>query len=548
MKTNSFVLFFLYLLFSVSCSESVPDPSFSITAENVSVGSEEGAQVVVNFTSARDWKASATANWFSVSPSSGSAGTFDLIVTANSTNDTDETRTATLVLTSGGLKRTITLQQELAKFVRLEQDSYIVPAKGGTLEIKFSTNIAGDELKVYGSKNSTDWLTSKAPDTRALSSYVVRLTVLPNTESESRSASIYFVREVDSKEEVLDVVAVTQLGLSAGGSTDYSDDKKVRVLQTASQGQGIPIVLLGDGFIDKEIAAGTYDKIMDKAMENLFTEEPIKSLREYFNVYAVTAVSTNNTFGEGYSTAFSCKLEGGGSTGISGDADACVEYALCVPNLDLDDALVVVVLNTPVYAGTTYFGYTSETTHQTVEFAIAYCPVINNMESETFRQVLVHEAIGHGFGKLLDEYAYTEQGTIPDRKIKDTKSLQTLGWAQNVDFTSNRNEVLWAGFLSDSRYASEDLGVYEGACTYIKGAYRPSQESMMRSNIKGFNAPSRRALYDRTMKTGMGTKGTYEEFVDFDLRNRSQTRSTTFAVPGKPFAHPRFTNKMLIKK
>ena len=40
-----------------------------------------------------------------------------------------------------------------------------------------------------------------------------------------------------------------------------------------------------------------------------------------------------------------------------------------------------------------------------IEFSIAYCPVIESLESEYFRQVLVHEAIGHGFGKLEDEYA-----------------------------------------------------------------------------------------------------------------------------------------------
>lgn len=39
------------------------------------------------------------------------------------------------------------------------------------------------------------------------------------------------------------------------------------------------------------------------------------------------------------------------------------------------------------------------------------------------------------------------------------------------------------GFLlTDSRYQNEHLGVYEGACTYPKGAYRPSEDSMMNSN------------------------------------------------------------------
>lgn len=67
------------------------------------------------------------------------------------------------------------------------------------------------------------------------------------------------------------------------------------------------------------------------------------------------------------------------------------------------------ILNTEVYAGTTYLGYKNEK-DEFIEFAIAYCPVIEGLESGLFRQVLVHEAVGHGFGKLEDEYVYMERG------------------------------------------------------------------------------------------------------------------------------------------
>ena len=89
-----------------------------------------------------------------------------------------------------------------------------------------------------------------------------------------------------------------------------------------------------------------------------------------------------------------------------------------------------------------------------VEFAIAYCPVIYDLQSESFRQVLVHEAVGHGFAKLEDEYAYQENGTISSKEIKNVQYLQTLGWAQNVDFTSDPSQVLWSAFLNDNRYVS----------------------------------------------------------------------------------------------
>lgn len=344
-------------------------------------------------------------------------------------------------------------------------------------------------------------------------------------------------------------MTINQEGTSEESSSDYSEDKTVRVLQQATLGKGLPIVIMGDGFIDTEIADGTYDKVMDKAWENLFTEEPLKSLRDYFNVYAITAVSPNNNFGNGYKTAFSCELEGGASTGISGDDEAVIEYVESIDGVDLEGALAVVILNSSAYAGTTYFGYSSGT--KMVEFAIAYCPVIDNLESESFRQVLMHEAVGHGFTKLEDEYSYRENGSIPTSEITTVQYLQSLGWAQNVDFTTDEEKVLWSEFINDDHYASEEIGIYEGACTYISGVYRPTYESMMNSNTSGFNAPSRKAMYDMVMKRAMQQEPTFEEFVTFDLETQVRAQSvkrTISTSPMKPFAHPHFVNKALTRK
>ncbi|MCD8317836.1 MAG: M64 family metallopeptidase [Paraprevotella sp.] len=327
-----------------------------------------------------------------------------------------------------------------------------------------------------------------------------------------------------------------------------TEDKSVYTLQTASKGRGIPIVLTGDGFTQTEIESGLYAAVMNKTYENLFTEEPFLSLRDYFNVYAVTAVSKDNRFGNGYHTAFSCQFDGGNSSGVSGDDNTVVDYISCVNGIDIENTFAVVILNFTVYAGTTFFGYTNTQTKKNTEFAISYCPTIKDLYSEIFRTVLIHEAGGHGFSKLEDEYAYEENGTIPASEITQLKKLQALGWAQNVDVTDDPKSVLWSQFLSDNRYASEDLGVYEGAMTYIKGAYRPSTESMMNNNLLGFNAPSRQSIYRRVMKYGEDKEPTYEDFVTFDLqtlppariRKRSTLPSTT-----RPFAPPVFTRKAL---
>ena len=58
MKANSFLLFFLYLLFTVSCTENEVEPSFSIgTTEDIEIAPEAGGQTQISFTSSREWQA-----------------------------------------------------------------------------------------------------------------------------------------------------------------------------------------------------------------------------------------------------------------------------------------------------------------------------------------------------------------------------------------------------------------------------------------------------------------------------------------------------------
>lgn len=542
MKQN--ILLFILILLISGCSQKEIEPSFSLQEEtsSITLASAASSQTVIRFTSTREWKASTSSEWLLISPTSGEAGTYQMALTASSKNNSKNSRTATVNLVSAGLTQSFTVTQSPAEYVELEQTAYYTEAQGGSLQIKFTTNLSTDELAIYG---TASWLTQPA-NSRTDQAYVVNLTVLPNDDDKERTAYLYFCKTNDEEEEILNSVTIIQEGTDTNTSTDYSADKTVRILQRATQGNGLPIVLMGDGFLDTDIVNGTYDEVMNKAMENLFTEEPLKSLQSYFNVYSVMAVSRSNKF-DGYNTAFQCQMEGGMSTLITGNDENVIDYIQCVEGIDVSETLTVVVLNSPLYAGTTYFGYYSE--NQVTELAIAYCPIIYNLENDSFRQVLVHEAVGHGFAKLEDEYSYEENGKMPSDEINDVKMLQSYGWAQNVDFTQDENTILWSSFLNDSRYSSEGIGIYEGACTYMSGVYRPTEDSMMNTNTCGFNAPSRKAIYDMVMRRGENRETTYEEFADFNSRNASQvqTLTRTSNAISRPFTHPHFVHKSINK-
>lgn len=542
MKQN--ILLFILILLISGCSQKDIEPSFSLQEEtsSITLASAANSQTVISFTSTREWKASTSSEWLLISPTSGEAGTYQMALTASSKNNSKNSRTATVNLVSAGLTQSFTVTQSPAEYVELEQTAYYTEAQGGSLQIKFTTNLSTDELAIYG---TASWLTQPA-NSRTDQAYVVNLTVLPNEEEKERTAYLYFCKTNGEEEEILNSVTIIQEGTDTNTSTDYSADKTVRILQRATQGNGLPIVLMGDGFLDTDIANGTYDEVMNKAMENLFTEEPLKSLQSYFNVYSVTAVSRSNKF-DGYNTVFQCQMEGGMSTLITGNDENVIDYIQCVEGIDVSETLAVVVLNSPLYAGTTYFGYYSE--NQVTELAIAYCPIIYNLENDSFRQVLVHEAVGHGFAKLEDEYSYEENGKMPSDEINDVKVLQSYGWAQNVDFTQDENTILWSSFLNDSRYSSEGIGIYEGACTYMSGVYRPTEDSMMNTNTCGFNAPSRKAIYDMVMRRGENRETSYEEFADFDSRNVSQVQplTRTSNAISRPFTRPHFVHKSINK-
>ena len=99
--------------------------------------------------------------------------------------------------------------------------------------------------------------------------------------------------------------------------------------------------------------------------------------------------------------------------------------------------------------------------------------------------------------------------------------------------------------IADSTYGDEGLGIYEGACTYMFGVYRPSEDSMMNSNTCGFNAPSRKYIYDKVIARGEGRDTDYDEFVEFDSSiaesgtSAASLNSTRSVSSSGHFARPR---------
>ncbi|MBQ8674250.1 MAG: hypothetical protein IJ511_09470 [Bacteroides sp.] len=289
---------------------------------------------------------------------------------------------------------------------------------------------------------------------------------------------------------------------------------------------------MGDAYSDRQIANGTYKVDMENLYNNLFTEEPYKSYKDHFNVYYVNVVSAT----EGYEYG-NTALDGyfGDGTLVGGNDNAVFDYALkAISEEEIDEALLIVAMNSDNYAGTCYMYYPENGAGYGNGVSVSYFP--RGGDATTFAQLLHHEACGHGFAKLADEYAYEDMGTAPSDYVSAIKSQQSnWGWWKNVDFTSDPAATRWSHFVSDTRYANEGLGAYEGGLTYWTGVWRPTENSIMRYNTGGFNAPSREAIYYRIHKLAYGDSWeyNYEDFVEWDARNRT-TSSATRTMEYKP--------------
>lgn len=349
---------------------------------------------------------------------------------------------------------------------------------------------------------------------------------------------IYPFSIVDVMEYLLDETIPTP---DTYNSTDYSADGTIHVIQTASEGAGIDLVLMGDGYSDRQIASGTYMEDITMSIDNFFAHEPYKSCRNLFNVYVVDVVSQN----EGYEvpagvTALGGYFAGGGDTLVGGDDDAIQYYSWLAlgQNEDrLNEAVMVCIMNEDYYAGTCYMYFANFDNDYGAGPAVAYFPAYHSAP-DVFAAMISHEAGGHGFAKLADEYSYPGTGTIPQsgdqygEDVETYRYLQTYrGWYKNVDFTKTATSVRWSRFLEDNRYddqsADQKLGVFQGGCTFEKGVWRPTQNGMMNENVGTYNAPSREAIWHRiqTLAYGSAYQYSYEAFTAWDLAHKMQYSS-----------------------
>ena len=305
---------------------------------------------------------------------------------------------------------------------------------------------------------------------------------------------------------------------------DYADGDVI-VNQTASQGAGVNIVFMGDCFDARDIAMGSYKGGIDEAISYYFGIEPYKTYKPYFNIYTVVGMSPDSGMGT-VNTIRDAKFGSQYSlNGIAPDTQATYEYAMkatTVNESNINQTLVVMVENTTDYGGICYMWGDGS--------AIAVCPMSRDAYPFDFRGIVQHEAGGHGFAKLADEYIY-HNAFIESCDCDCCSHLdefyvgKALGWYRNLSANGDYKTVEWAHLFANPDY-SNIVDMYEGGYFHTRGIFRSEATSCMNNNIPYYSAISRQEMVER-IKRYAGEEFSLAEFYSKDVRDASNNDFVT---------------------
>lgn len=502
-----------------------------------------GASATLAVTSNTSWEVfiPANAGWISANPIKGE-GNANVVFTITGNQDVE--RDAVVEVKYGNRSKNLTIVQE--RGINREP---LAPV------LKSPAADATDITRLPAFR----WSSAKDPDGDEVS-YIFEYGKEPGTwiSTVPTEDSIYYlpayldpgqkyywrVTAVDKFDGASSTVA--QSSFTTGTATSYFDGE-YKVYQTHTKGSNPSVlVFMGDGYqAEDHVEGGLLDNHLDEGIEAFFSVEPYKSYREYFTVYKVGAYSRDSGVKQTDKnilkrSAFNSDFLGGSS--MSTNTDLVFQYARVIPGIDeeaLKNTLMVLVVNENRYAGTCWMWSDGK--------AVAIAPVSRSTSSGThFSNIVNHEAGGHGFGRLADEYINSANTgkTLPEADKTSFLNFVNAGFYANVDVTGDQTSVKWKHFIGLPGYSR--VGVYEGAIYYTFGAWRSETSSCMIHNEKYYNAPSREAIVKRILKTA-GEPYSLNEFVTKDIEKSPSVQAAIQTKSVNPFTFVPLAPPVLVK-
>jgi len=485
--------------------------------DNVSFEKEAGSKIV-KLTANTPWtlQIPSSASWLIVNAASGSTNA-DLTFTVQA--NTAGERTAKVTFTYGDTTKVIKILQKRAVNSIPTAVQALTPVNlsintSRLIACTWTPSIDTDNDRITYSfevSDNTGFLSGDGKLLKTIATDTIPKAIIPELLKENTK----FYWRVTASDTYSGKSVSQTFSFTTGTNGGYTDGEYRVAFNNVAGVNPNEIIFLGDGYIVEDyVDGGKFDQDMTAGINAFFNVEPYKSYKSYFKVYKVAAYSQDSGVTQtdksiAKNTAFSVVFKGGSS--MDADEDKVFEYAQKIPGMEdnnlgssgvqgkLQNTLVILVVNQDRYAGTNWSWSDGK--------AISICPVSTSTQAGiNFKNVINHEAGGHGFGRLADEYLNSENSgkTIPEETKTTYKTWVTYGFYPNVDFTRDQLLLKWKHFIGKTGYTA--VGAFEGAVYYPLGVWRPESSSCMIFNEPYYNAPSRENMVKRILRTAAGTR------------------------------------------
>ncbi|MDR1859516.1 MAG: hypothetical protein LBR06_01165 [Bacteroidales bacterium] len=274
---------------------------------------------------------------------------------------------------------------------------------------------------------------------------------------------------------------------------DCMRDGDIVMLRQHTRGNGVAVVISGDGFDCGDLKKGGYYESECRNLVDtyMFTNPIFADFEELFDVYMLACEShergvlkgTDNTFGSGGPVDF--------------DKAAQTITAYGIP-----ENRAWIFMGNGQIGGYALFEHRAGI-YSTLEPNKPYW--------------MAHEFVGHGFTLLADEYVSDCDYMGGPAGLVE---LQKNGWCMNVAPTSEPEKVPWKDFIGRRGYGQ--VGLYQGGHYCAEGIWRPEDYSIMvgaRNDGKPpyYNAQSRWLIYKKIHELA-GIEHSFESFIEYDKK------------------------------
>jgi hypothetical protein len=272
-------------------------------------------------------------------------------------------------------------------------------------------------------------------------------------------------------------------------------------LHTHTEGQGIPIVIIGDGFGYEDNVKGGKWETVSRELADKFLENPIiRDFKNYFDIYMIVVESEVSGIEPG-----NLAKSGFFNSGVNPDFGAANVFASHDGLHGCMDRSFIFVGNGMIggyanYGNADGMGWGI---YSTAEGISGYW--------------MAHEFIGHGFAGLADEYS----GSFSYGGVAGLQGLHSNGIGLNCSITNDPQQVPWAQFIGREGY--DEVGTYEGGWGEDTDIWRPEEWSIMLDNRNGsegdealyYNAQSRWIIY-KAIHDRAEMPYSFDSFLEYD--------------------------------